>query len=133
MNIAQALAALLPGIPVHESPPAPLPPTAYVVISELPVAKLRPFYVVETGEMLSLWRMPLLVTLYGREGWKLADLRPNYHKLMRLADRGAAQITEHPGLPNIRGVSVNAPLPPTPDPQSRRPYAGVRLLITYVE
>lgn len=133
MNIAQALALLLPGIPVHESPPTPLPATAYMVVSELPVAKLSGFYVAEGGERLSLWRMPLLITLYGREGWKLADLRPHFKTLMRLADQGAAQITEHPDLLKVLGVEVVAPLPPTPDPPMKRPYAAVRLAITYVE
>ena len=133
MNIAQALAALLPGIPVHESPPTPLPPTAYVVVSELPVAKVRDFYAQDSGLMVRIWRLPLLVTLYGREGWKLADLRPHYHQLMRLEDQGATRITEHPGLPKLLGVEVIAPLPPTPDPPSKRPYAAVRLALTYAE
>lgn len=130
MNIAQALATLLPGIPVHESPPAPLPPTAYVVVSELTDSMERQFYGTPTGYRPQERRLTILLTLYGREGWKLADLRPHYHALKRLGDIG---ITTHPGLPNVLGVTPGAALPPTPDPTSKRPYAGLRLHVTYVE
>lgn len=132
MNVQQALSQMLeiPADHVLEPGPYPAPPGLYAVVSEPADAGGPTYHATLTGHVPQRRTLTLLVTLYGQEGWALADLRPHYERL-RHALPGL--ITEHPALPPLSRVTRGAAQPPAPDQGRRRPYAGVRLLLTYVE
>ncbi|PJI53534.1 hypothetical protein CTI14_27155 [Methylobacterium radiotolerans] len=135
MNTAQALQQLFPGVDpekyIHEARPNPMPTDAFFVISEIADGRLgRPFYPLPDGHKPQKRELTLLVSLYGKEGWKLQDLAAKF-RIMR--SRLADLVTEHPGYPPLRGVARGYVIPPTPDSLTRRPLASVRLICTYVE
>lgn len=134
MNVAQALAQLFPTLvparDIHEARPTPLPTGAFWVISELTDAARRDYYPEANGARPQERTLTLLITLYGKEGWTLSDLRP----IWQAARASLANlVTEHPGYPPLRGVTRGAVLPPTPDSDTRRPLAAVRLICVYIE
>lgn len=136
MNAAQAITQLLPSLDptrdIHEARPTPTPAGPYAVISTLTDGQTGPDLYRESagGRSAQVRAVTLLVTLYGAEGWKLTDLNTLFSPLRAsLADL----VTEHPGYPPMRGVTRGAVLPPTPDSDTRRPLAAVRLICTYLE
>ena len=134
MNTAQALQVLFPSLDptlyVHEQRPNPMPLDAFFVISELGDGETGRFYPRADGHKTQSRELTLLVSLYGKEGWKVQDLAAQFRILRaRLADL----VTEHPGYPPLRGVRRGFVLPPTPDSDTHRPLASVRLICTYVE
>ncbi|GGN44132.1 hypothetical protein [Deinococcus daejeonensis] len=134
MNTAQALAQLFPTLvptrDIHEARPTPLPADAFWAVSELADAARRDFYPEPGGIKPQERTLTLLITLYGKEGWTLSDLRPFWQAARANL---ANLVTEHPGYPPLRGVTRGAVLPPTPDSDTRRPLAAVRLICTYLE
>lgn len=134
MNVLQALRTLFPLLPaanVFESRPLNVPKDPYFVVSEL-IDGQSGFETYPDAQRRSVQvrTLTLLVTVYGKEGWTLAQLR-DLHTPLR--QHLAHLITEHPGLPALRGVSRGPVQPPTPDSDSKRPYGAVRLLLTYLE
>lgn len=136
MNVAQAITQLLPTLDpirdIHEARPTPTPAGPYAVISTLTDGQSGATFYRESasGRSAQVRAVTLLVTLYGAEGWKLADLNDLFTPLRaELADL----VTEHPGYPPLRGVTRGPVLPPTPDSDTKRPLAGVRLICTYLE
>lgn len=129
MNVQQALAVRLPGVPLYESRPAPVPAGAYVIASELADGREQDFFRGEDGFARQERRMTLLLTLYGAQGATPTALRILFRSLKHVHDL----ITEHPGLPPLaRRVELGPVLPPTADPNGRT-FAGVRLIVWYVE
>lgn len=134
MNVAQAIQSLFPDIDparhILEASPSPMPKGAFFVITDLVEGEGREYYRRASGHKPQERHLTVLVTMYGQEGWKLANLRPTFQRLKRfLPDL----ITEHPDLPPLAGVSRGAAIPPTPDSVSRRPLASVRLHLKYLE
>ncbi|GGK11725.1 hypothetical protein GCM10008955_01200 [Deinococcus malanensis] len=134
MNTAQALQALFPTLDpvryIHEERPKPMPQDAFFVISNLSDGETGRFYPRADGHKAQQRELIVLVTLFGREGWKLADLKPWFVPLRsRLADL----VTEHPGYPPLRGVNRGLVIPPTSDSDTRRPLASVRLICKYIQ
>ncbi|WP_412027018.1 hypothetical protein [Deinococcus yunweiensis] len=133
MNVREALQSIFPRLPdecVLEATPDAPPATVYFVVSEPGDGDRGTLHVTETGHVPQRRVLTLLITLYGKEGQSPTDLRP-YFTAVRHQLRGL--ITEHPGLPPLSRVSLGPVLPPQADPVGRRPYAGVRLLLAYVE
>ncbi|WP_019584677.1 hypothetical protein [Deinococcus apachensis] len=73
--------------------------------------------------------MQVLVTVYGGQGEELADLRERMQKVRRLPDL----VTAHPGLPPLAGCELGADVPVQFDPERARPWAAIRLRLTYLE
>ncbi|WP_407570730.1 hypothetical protein [Deinococcus altitudinis] len=111
-----------------DSSPNTAPATAYAVISELTEGISRPMFD-QGGKPSALKEMTVLVTLYGAEGSVKADLRPVWLAVKRLQ----GQITSHPGIPHLIGQRLGASLPPSIDPASKRPMAGIQFILNYRE
>lgn len=132
MNALQALPTLLPGVKVFDRTPdsqKPAPAGPYAVISDLPGGPERQLFRQADGHAPQVRSLPVLVTLYGAQGEELADLRTR----LRLARRLPDLVTAHPGLPPLAGCSLGADVPVQWDATRQRPWAGVRLNLTYLE
>ncbi|MCY1703636.1 hypothetical protein [Deinococcus sp. SL84] len=125
MNLLQALSALpeltAPLGGVYDSVPLSPPRGPYAVVSDISDVVTRQGFDHQDRQST------VLVTIYGAEQGTLGSLRPLWRSVREL---GSA-ITSHPGLPPIGGCLLGPVLPPTFDPVTKRPYAGVRFLITY--
>ncbi len=129
MNVKDALAVRLPGVPLYEARPSPVPAGAYVIASELTDGREQDFFTDEGGKARQERRITLLLTLYGASGVTPTGLRAQFRSMKHLHEL----ITEHPGLPPLaRRVELGPVLPPTADPAGRT-FAGVRLIVWYVE
>lgn len=135
MNTAQALLHLFPGLDpvayIHEARPNPMPDDAFFVVSELTDGRAgKPLYRQPNGHKPEVRELTLLVSVYGKEGWKLENLRPLLRPVRTfLPDL----VTEHPGYPPFLSVTRGLVIPPTPDSVTRRPLASVRLICRYAE
>ena len=135
MNVTQALQQLFPNLDpvkyIHESSPDPMPTDAFFVISELADGRAgKPLYRQPDGHKPEVRELTLLVSVYGKEGWKLENLRPLLRPVrVFLPDL----VTEHPGYPSFLSVTRGLVIPPTPDSVTKRPLASVRLLCRYAE
>lgn len=133
MNVRQALQHLFPTLEaryIYEQAPDPTPPGMFLVVSELTDGRDRQLLVQVDGHAPQARTLTLLVTLYGKELGKLDDLRAPFATMRRnLPDL----ITDHPGVSGVRGCLLGAVLPPTPDRDGKRPFAGLHLQLRYLE
>lgn len=125
MNLLQALSQLNELKPplgqVLDHVPASAPRGSYAVVSDISDVAT------DTRMEYQDRQTTVLVTIYGPEGGALGNLRPLWRDVRELG----SVITSHPGLPAIGSCMLGATLPPTFDPDTKRPLAGVRYLITY--
>lgn len=131
MNLLQALSALpeltAPLGGVYDSVPLSPPRGPYAVVSDISDVVTRQGFDHQDRQST------VLVTIYGAapdaagQPQPLGSLRPLWRSVRELG----SVITSHPGLPPIAGCTLAATLPPTHDPVTKRPYAGVRFLIPY--
>lgn len=111
-----------------DSTPNVAPSPVYAVISELTEGISRPMFN-QNSKPSALKELTVLVTLYGAEGSVKADLRPVWLAVKRLQ----GQFTSHPGIPRLIGQRLGASLPPSIDPASKRPMAGIQFILNYRE
>lgn len=129
MNIRDAILSVQPDLRVFERPPAPIPAGPYVIVSELTDGLQKEYFRQENGYTPQERTLTLLLTLYGVEGGKQDALRDTLTDLKRLS----RLVTEHAGLPTLRGVRLGLVLPVTHDAASKRAWAGLRYHLTYLE
>ena len=129
MNLEAALAQRLPGLPVFQASPKAVPPGRYIVASELTDGEERLYFSDDGLHAPQERLLTLLLTLYGGAQDTVAVLRADLRALKHVHDL----VTAHPGLPPLGGVRLGAVQPPASGGPGQRPYAGVRLLLRYVE
>ena len=125
MNLLQALSKIPKLTPslgaVYDAPPVAPPKGAYAVVSDISDVAIS------TALDYQDRQVTVLVSIYGAEGGTLGSIRPLVTRVRELY----RVITSHPGFPPIAGVLLGPTLPPAFDPQTKRPFAGVRFLISY--
>ncbi|SMB85784.1 hypothetical protein [Deinococcus hopiensis] len=136
MNTLQALPMLARGLSppvtlsVHDATPNPRPAGPYAVVTDGLDGKEFQLHAQEDGHAPQVRRLTVLVTLFAGQDQELADFRPLYHAARKLPDL----VTRHPGLPPLGGISLGPCAAPRPgSSQGERPWAAVRLILTYTE
>ncbi|AFZ67571.1 hypothetical protein [Deinococcus peraridilitoris] len=110
---------------VYDVAPASVPKEAYAVVSDLTDTNTSRQYGGHAH------RRTVNVALYGAPGSSKTTLNALYHTTRALSSPGT--LTAHPGLERVRGVQLGACLPPDVPGDIQRPFAAVRLILSYLE